>query len=162
MDVHKILWLVSLIPEILFIISLFYYKIKSYLCITFNSFYLIIINVCSLLIYNLSFEINTFGSFEFFKFNCYIIFFFSYVIRIKRILDFLSLSYILKSENIKGKDKSRILYEKAYFCFELSYFIQLTILSSISIYFSYKYKITITAIYIIELVSLIISVFLPK
>jgi len=160
MDVYKILWLVSLIPETLFIISLFYYKIKSYLSITFNSFYLIIINVCSLLIYHLSFEINTFGSFEFFKFNCYIIFFFSYVIRIKRILDFLSLSYILKSENIKGKDKSRILYEKAYFCFELSYFIHLIILSSISIYFSYKYKITITAKYIIELVSLIISIFL--
>jgi len=160
MDVHKILWLVSLIPEILFIISLFYYKIKSYLCITFNSFYLIIINVCSLLIYHLSFEINTFGSIEFFKFICYIIFFFSYVIRIKRILDFLSLSYILKSENIKEKDKSRILYEKAYFCFELSYFIQLTILSSISIYFSYKYKIPITAKYIIEIVSLLISIFL--
>jgi len=160
MDVHKILWLIPIIPEILFIISLFYYKIKSYLSITFNSFNLIIINVCSLFIYHLSFEINNFGSNEFFKFNCYIIFFFSYVIRIKRILDFLSLSYILKSENIKGKDKSRILYEKAYFCFELSYFIQLTILSSISIYFSYKYKITITAKYIIELVSLIISIFL--
>jgi len=70
------------------------------------------------------------------------------------------LSYILKSENIKEKDKSRILYEKAYFCFELSYFIQLTILSSISIYFSYKYKIPITAKYIIEIVSLLISIFL--
>ena len=160
MDVYKILWIVPLIPEILFIISLFYYKIRSYLSITFNSFYLIIINVFSLLIYHSSFEIKTFGSIESFKYICYIIFFFSYVIRLKRVLDFLSLSKILKSKDIKVKDKSKILYEKAYFCFELFYFFQLIILSSISIYFSYNYKIAIKTIYIIELVILINSVFL--
>ena len=160
MNVYKILWIVPLIPEILFIISLFYHKIRSYLSITFNSFYLIIINVFSLLIYHSSFEIKTFGSIESFKYICYIIFFFSYVIRIKRVLDFLSLSKILKSKDIKVKDKSKILYEKAYFCFELFYFFQLIILSSISIYFSYNYKIAIKTIYIIELVILINSVFL--
>ena len=160
MDVYKILWIVPLIPEILFIISLFYYKIRSYLSITFNSFYLIIINVFSLLIYHSSFEIKTFSSIESFKYICYIIFFFSYVIRLKRVLDFLSLSKILKSKDIKVKDKSKILYEKAYFCFELFYFFQLIILSSISIYFSYNYKIAIKTIYIIELVILINSVFL--
>jgi hypothetical protein len=64
--------------------------------------------------------------------KCYLriislVFFFSYINRIKRIIDCVSLSKILKSPKIKNK--SKILYEKSYYSFETFYFIQFIILS---------------------------------
>ena len=88
-----------------------------------------------------------------------IVFFFSYIIRIKRILDLLSLSDILKLKRIKGNVKSKLLYDKVYYCFELSYLIKLLVLSAIFIYLSYIYIITTNMKYIIESISFITIIF---
>jgi hypothetical protein len=159
-DKKKIIWIIPIIPQIIFLLALFYYKIKSYLSINFNSFYLLIINIFSLLLFHLSFEIILLNSNKLFKLIFPMIFFFSYIIRIKRILDFLSLSKVLKSNKLKAKEKSKILYQKSSYSFELSYLIQLVIFSTIIIYISYIYKLAMNIKYIIEILSLIIIIFL--
>jgi hypothetical protein len=159
-DKKKIIWIIPIIPQIFFLLALFYYKIKSYLSINFNSFYLLIINIFSLLLFHLSFEIILLNSNKLFKLIFPMIFFFSYIIRIKRILDFLSLSKVLKSNKLKAKEKSKILYQKSSYSFELSYLIQLVIFSTIIIYISYIYKLAMNIKYIIEILSLIIIIFL--
>lgn len=159
-DKKKIIWIIPIIPQIFFLLALFYYKIKSYLSINFNSFYLLIINIFSLLLFHLSFEIILLNSNKLFKLIFPMIFFFSYIVRIKRILDFLSLSKILKSNKLKAKEKSKILYQKSSYSFELSYLIQLVIFSTIIIYISYIYKLAMNIKYIIEILSLIIIIFL--
>ena len=159
-DKKKIIWIIPIIPQIFFLLALFYYKIKSYLSINFNSFYLLIINIFSLLLFHLSFEIILLDSNKLFKLIFPMIFFFSYIVRIKRILDFLSLSKILKSNKLKAKEKSKILYQKSSYSFELSYLIQLVIFSTIIIYISYIYKLAMNIKYIIEILSLIIIIFL--
>ena len=159
-DKKKIIWIIPIIPQIFFLLALFYYKIKSYLSINFNSFYLLIINIFSLLLFQLSFEIILLNSNKLFKLIFPMIFFFSYIIRIKRILDFLSLSKVLKSNKLKAKEKSKILYQKSSYSFELSYLIQLVIFSTIIIYISYIYKLAMNIKYIIEILSLIIIIFL--
>ena len=159
-DKKKIIWIIPIIPQIFFLLALFYYKIKSYLSINFNSFYLLIINIFSLLLFHLSFEIILLDSNKLFKLIFPMIFFFSYIVRIKRILDFLSLSKVLKSNKLKAKEKSKILYQKSSYSFELSYLIQLVIFSTIIIYISYIYKLAMNIKYIIEILSLIIIIFL--
>ena len=159
-DKKKIIWIIPIIPQIFFLLALFYYKIKSYISINFNSFYLLIINIFSLLLFHLSFEIILLNSNKLFKLIFPMIFFFSYIIRIKRILDFLSLSKVLKSNKLKAKEKSKILYQKSSYSFELSYLIQLVIFSTIIIYISYIYKLAMNIKYIIEILSLIIIIFL--
>lgn len=159
-DKKKIIWIIPIIPQIFFLLALFYYKIKSYLSINFNSFYLLIINIFSLLLFHLSFEIILLNSNKLFKLIFPMIFFFSYIIRIKRILDFISLSKVLKSNKLKAKEKSKILYQKSSYSFELSYLIQLVIFSTIIIYISYIYKLAMNIKYIIEILSLIIIIFL--
>ena len=159
-DKKKIIWIIPIIPQIFFLLALFYYKIKSYISINFNSFYLLIINIFSLLLFHLSFEIILLNSNKLFKLIYPMIFFFSYIIRIKRILDFLSLSKVLKSNKLKAKEKSKILYQKSSYSFELSYLIQLVIFSTIIIYISYIYKLAMNIKYIIEILSLIIIIFL--
>ena len=160
MNVKKIIWIVPIIAHIFFIISLLYYKIKSYLSISFNSFYLLTINIISLSLFHFSIEIEFFGSNKLFKIIFSIIFFFSYIIRIKRILDFLSLSNILKLKNIKGKEKSKILYGKAYNSFEISSIILLVFLSATTIYISYIFQIIIKEKHINEIISSIVSILL--
>ena len=160
MDVEKILWIVPIIPQIFFIILLFFNKNKGHLSISFNSFYLIIINILSLLLYHLSFGLDILHSNQSLKFSFLIVFFFSYIIRIKRILNILSLSCLFKAKNIKGKDKSKILYEKVSISFEFSYFFKIIFLSAFFISIFYLYELTLTIIYIIEFISLIISLFL--
>ena len=160
MNVKKIIWIVPIIAHIFFIISLLYYKIKSYLSISFNSFYLLTINIISLSLFHLSIEIEFFGSNKLFKIIFSIIFFFSYIIRIKRILDFLSLSNILKLKNIKGKEKSKILYGKAYNSFEISSIILLVFLSATTIYISYIFQIIIKEKHINEIIPSIVSILL--
>ena len=165
MKVQKILWIIPIVPETFFLISLFYYKIRSYLSIAFNSFYLLTMNILSLLLFHSSieFNINIFGTIKLNKLIFPIVFFFSYVIRIKRILDLLSLSDILKLKRIKGNVKSKLLYDKVYYCFELSYLIKLLVLSAIFIYISYIYIITTNMKYIIESISFItIIIFMFK
>ena len=160
MNVKKIIWIVPIIAHIFFIISLLYYKIKSYLSISFNSFYLLTINIISLSLFHLSIEIEFFGSNKLFKIIFSIIFFFSYIIRIKRILDFISLSNILKLKNIKGKEKSKILYGKAYNSFEISSIILLVFLSATTIYISYIFQIIIKEKHINEIISAIVTILL--
>ena len=159
MKVQKILWIVPIVPETFFMISLFYYKIRSYLSITFNSFYLLTMNILILLLFHSSIEFNIFGRIKINKLIFPIVFFFSYIIRIKRILDLLSLSDILKLKRIKGNVKSKLLYDKVYYCFELSYLIKLLVLSAIFIYLSYIYIITTNMKYIIESISFITIIF---
>ena len=159
MKVQKILWIVPIVPETFFMISLFYYKIRSYLSITFNSFYLLTMNILILLLFHSSIEFNIFGTIKINKLIFPIVFFFSYIIRIKRILDLLSLSDILKLKRIKGNVKSKLLYDKVYYCFELSYLIKLLVLSAIFIYLSYIYIITTNMKYIIESISFITIIF---
>ena len=60
-----------------------------------------------------------------------IVFIFSYILRITRILDCLSLSKIIKSNKIE--DKSKALFSKAYYSFELFYF-TIFIISSLSVF----------------------------
>ena len=159
MKVQKILWIVPIVPETFFMISLFYYKIRSYLSITFNSFYLLTMNILILLLFHSSIEFNIFGTIKINKLIFPIVVFFSYIIRIKRILDLLSLSDILKLKRIKGNVKSKLLYDKVYYCFELSYLIKLLVLSAIFIYLSYIYIITTNMKYIIESISFITIIF---
>ena len=160
MKLAKILWLSPLIPQVLFFLCIFYCKIKSYITIIFNSFYLLTINICILFLYHLSFEIEFFSSNRLYKYIFPIIFFFSYVLRIKRILNILSISSILKIKKMKEEIKAKLLYEKAEYSFEFSSLISLIIISTIFIFISYIYRITKIIIIIIETLSLLIALIL--
>ena len=160
MNVTKILWLSPLIPQVFFILCIIYCKIKSYITIIFNSFYLLTINICILFLYHLSFKFEFFVSNRLYKYLFPIIFFFSYVLRIKRILNILSISSILKIKKIKEEIKAKLLYEKAAYSFEFSSLISLIIISSIFIFISYIYQITKTIMIIIEIISLLIALIL--
>ena len=160
MDVKKTLWIIPIIPQIFFIISVLKNKIKGNLSVSFNSFYLIIINLLTLILFHSSFELNILNLRQIFKFSFLIALFFSYVIRIKRILNILSLSYLLTEKNIKRKEKSKIIYEKAFISFEITYFIKIIFFSVLFILLYYFYKLNLTIIYIIIFISIFICLFL--
>ena len=160
MDVKKTLWIIPIIPQIFFIISVLKNKIKGNLSVSFNSFYLIIINILTLILFHSSFELNILNLRQIFKFSFLIALFFSYVIRIKRILNILSLSYLLTEKNIKRKEKSKIIYEKAFISFEITYFIKIIFFSVLFILLYYFYKLNLTIIYIIIFISIFICLFL--
>ena len=160
MDVKKTLWIIPIIPQIFFIISVLKNKIKGNLSVSFNSFYLLIINILTLILFHSSFELNILNLRQIFKFSFLIALFFSYVIRIKRILNILSLSYLLTEKNIKRKEKSKIIYEKAFISFEITYFIKIIFFSVLFILLYYFYKLNLTIIYIIIFISIFICLFL--
>ena len=160
MDVKKTLWIIPIIPQIFFIISVLKNKIKGNLSVSFNSFYLLIINILTLILFHSSFELNILNLRQIFKFSFLIALFFSYVIRIKRILNILSLSYLLTEKNIKRKEKSKIIYEKAFISFEITYFIKIIFFSVLFILLYYFYKLNLTIIYIIIFLSIFICLFL--
>ena len=156
---NKILWITPLVPKIFFLICLFYYKIKLFLIIAFNSYLLLMANIFSLLLFHLSLELKIFKPKELYNLIFSSLFIFSYIIRIKRILDFLSLSNIFKIGNIKDKEKSKILFEKTYYSSEFFYFIQLIFISSIYLLISYFYKKIIIIRYTTGLISLFFTIF---
>ena len=160
MDVKKTLWIIPIIPQIFFIISVLKNKIKGNLSGYFNSFYLLIINILTLILFHSSFELNILNLRQIFKFSFLIALFFSYLIRIKRILNILSLSYLLTEKNIKRKEKSKIIYEKAFISFEITYFIKIIFFSVLFILLYYFYKLNLTIIYIIIFISIFICLFL--
>ena len=132
MDITKIIFLISLMTKLLLLITIIYYKIRGLYKISFNSFYLLIINISSLFLFHCIFLIPSLSSDQ----NLYIIialivFIFSYILRIIRIFDCLSLSKIIKSSKIE--DKSKALYSKSYYSFE-SFYLTIFIISSLSIF----------------------------
>lgn len=132
MDITKIIFLISLMTKLLLLITIIYYKLRGLYKISFNSFYLLIINISSLFLFHCIFLIPSLSSDQ----NLYIIialivFIFSYILRIIRIFDCLSLSKIIKSSKIE--DKSKALYSKTYYSFE-SFYLTIFIISSLSIF----------------------------
>ena len=132
MDITKIIFLISLMIKLLLLITIIYYKLRGLYKISFNSFYLLIINISSLFLFHCIFLIPSLSSDQ----NLYIIialivFIFSYILRIIRIFDCLSLSKIIKSSKIE--DKSKALYSKSYYSFE-SFYLTIFIISSLSIF----------------------------
>ena len=132
MDITKIIFLISLMTKLLLLITIIYYKLRGLYKISFNSFYLLIINISSLFLFHCIFLIPSLSSDQ----NLYIIialivFIFSYILRIIRIFDCLSLSKIIKSSKIE--DKSKALYSKSYYSFE-SFYLTIFIISSLSIF----------------------------
>ena len=128
MDIYKkTLCFISLASESLLLITLFYFKLKKFYIICFNSFYLLLFNIMSLIFFNLISFIPYLHYNKYYLRIISLVFFFSYINRIKRIIDCVSLSKILKSPKIKNK--SKILYGKSYYSFETFYFIQFIILS---------------------------------
>ena len=160
MKVTNIIWIAPLIPQAFYLLCIIYCKIKSYITIIFNSFYLLTLNICILFTYHLSLQIEIFGSNKKFKYIFPIIFFFSYALRIKRIINILSISSILKIKKMKEEVKAKLLYDKASYSFEFSSILIVIILSSIFIYISYIYQITTKILMIIEIISLFIALFL--
>lgn len=160
MKLAEILWLSPLIPQIFLFLCIIYCKKKSYISIIFNSFYLLTINICILFLYHLFIKFEFFSSNRSFKYIFPIIFFFSYVLRIKRILNILSISSIMKIKKMKEEIKSKLLYEKAEYIFELSSLFSLFNYSSTLIIIAYIYQITKEIIIIIEIISLLIVLFL--
>ena len=132
MDITKIIFRISLMTKLLLLITIIYYKIRGLYKISFNSFYLLIFNISSLFLFHCIFLIPSLSSDQ----NLYIIialivFIFSYILRIIRIFDCLSLSKIIKSSKIE--DKSKALYSKSYYSFE-SFYLTIFIISSLSIF----------------------------
>ena len=160
MKVAKILWLSPLIPQSFFFLCIIYCKIKSYITINFNSFYLLTINICILFLYHLSFNFEFLVSHRIYKYIFPIIFFFSYIFRIRRIINILSISSILTIKKIKKEIKAKLLYDKASFCFELRSLILLIVFSSLFLLITYSNQITIKFIISIEILSLVIALIL--
>ena len=132
MDITKIIFRISLMTKLFLLITIIYYKIRGLYKISFNSFYLLVFNISSLFLFHCIFLIPSLSSDQ----NLYIIialivFIFSYILRIIRIFDCLSLSKIIKSSKIE--DKSKALYSKSYYSFE-SFYLTIFIISSLSIF----------------------------
>ena len=132
MDITKIIFRISLMTKLLLLITIIYYKLRGLYKISFNSFYLLIINISSLFLFHCIFLIPSLYQDQ----NLYIIiilivFICSYILRITRIIDCLSLSKIIKSNKIE--DKSKALYSKSYYSFE-SFYLTIFIISSLSIF----------------------------
>ena len=132
MDITKIIFRISLMIKLFLLITIIYYKLRGLYKISFNSFYLLIFNISSLFLFHCIFLIPSLSSDQ----NLYIIialivFIFSYILRIIRIFDCLSLSKIIKSSKIE--DKSKALYSKSYYSFE-SFYLTIFIISSLSIF----------------------------
>ena len=118
--------------KLLFLFSIIYYKMIGLYKVSFNSFYLLVFNISSLFLFYCLFLIPSLTSAQ----NLYIIialivFIFSYILRITRILNCLSLSKIIKSNIIE--DKSKALYSKSYYSFE-SFYLTIFIISSLSVF----------------------------
>lgn len=157
MKFQQILCYISLISESLIIISLFFSKLKKNYKISFNSFYLSIFNISSLILFHLIILLPFLSSEIFYSLIALVIFIFSYMLRIKRLLDCISLSKIIKS--LKIKNKSKILYEKSNYSNETIYFLLFIILTISSLSLFYYLKQTIIEKYIILVSSLIILLF---
>lgn len=157
MKFQQILCYISLISESLIIISLFFSKLKKNYKISFNSFYLSIFNISSLILFHLIILLPFLSSEIFYSLIALVIFIFSYMLRIKRLLDCISLSKIIKS--LKIKNKSKILYEKSNYSNETIYFLIFIILTISSLSLFYYLKQTIIEKYIILVSSLIILLF---
>ena len=157
MKFQQILCYISLISESLIIISLFFSKLKKNYKISFNSFYLSIFNISSLILFHLIILLPFLSSEIFYSLIALVIFIFSYILRIKRLLDCISLSKIIKS--LKIKNKSKILYEKSNYSNETIYFLLFIILTISSLSLFYYLKQTIIEKYIILVSSLIILLF---
>ena len=132
MDITKIICFISLMMKLLFLFSIIYYKMIGLYKVSFNSFYLLVFNISSLFLFYCLFLIPSLTSAQ----NLYIIialivFIFSYILRITRILNCLSLSKIIKSNIIE--DKSKALYSKSYYSFE-SFYLTIFIISSLSVF----------------------------
>jgi hypothetical protein len=118
--------------KFLLLIAIIYYKLRGLYKVSFNSFYLLILNISSLFLFHCIFLIPSLYQDQ----NLYIIitlivFICSYILRITRILDCLSLSKIIKSNKIE--DKSKALYSKSYYSFESFYF-TIFVISSLSVF----------------------------
>lgn len=118
--------------KLLFLFSIIYYKMIGLYKVSFNSFNLLVFNISSLFLFYCLFLIPSLTSAQ----NLYIIialivFIFSYILRITRILNCLSLSKIIKSNIIE--DKSKALYSKSYYSFE-SFYLTIFIISSLSVF----------------------------
>ncbi len=118
--------------KLLFLFSIIYYKMIGLYKVSFNSFNLLVFNISSLFLFYYLFLIPSLTSAQ----NLYIIialivFIFSYILRITRILNCLSLSKIIKSNIIE--DKSKALYSKSYYSFE-SFYLTIFIISSLSVF----------------------------
>ena len=157
MKFQQILCYISLISESLIIISLLFSKLKKNYKISFNSFYLSIFNISSLILFHLIILLPFLSSEIFYSLIALVIFIFSYMLRIKRLLDCISLSKIIKS--LKIKNKSKILYEKSNYSNETIYFLLFIILTISSLSLFYYLKQTIIEKYIILVSSLIILLF---
>lgn len=132
MDITKIICFISLMMKLLFLFSIIYYKMIGLYKVSFNSFNLLVFNISSLFLFYCLFLIPSLTSAQ----NLYIIialivFIFSYILRITRILNCLSLSKIIKSNIIE--DKSKALYSKSYYSFE-SFYLTIFIISSLSVF----------------------------
>lgn len=139
MEKFKLLSYIPLILELLLIIILSYNKLKKNYNISFNSFYLLIFCLLSLILCHIiSFQIFSLFTNKIDILIIIIIFFISYTIRIKRLLDCISLSKILKSTKIKNK--SKILFEKSFYSFETIYFLIFAFLSTLIISLFYYLK----------------------
>ena len=160
MDVfQKTLSYISLSSEFILLIILLYRKLQKLYIIYFNSFYLLLFNIISLVFLNLIL-MSLIPNIHYNKYYLMIIslvFLFSYISRIKRIIDCISLSQILKSSKIKNK--SKLLYEKSYYAYETFYFICFIILSiSTSLLFYFLQQDIITK-YTLLILSIVIFIF---
>ena len=132
MEIRKVSSCVSLMLQFLLLFSIIYYKFRGLYKVSFNSFYLIIFNISSLILFHCVYLFSSLSSEQ----NLYImialiVFICSYIMRIMRIIDCLSLSKIIKSNKIE--DKSKELYSKSHYSFESLYF-TIFIISYLSIF----------------------------
>ena len=157
MDNYKYLYIISLISELLLILLVSFYKIKQYFNISFNSFYLFIFCIFSRIFYHLLSFNEILSTNKFYIWILPIIFIFSYITRIKRLEDCISLSKILKSPKIKNK--SKILFNKYYYASEHIYLIIFFILTSSIILLFYYLQLKNIEKYILFFLSYIILSF---
>ena len=161
MDITKIICYISLMIKCLILFAIIYYKLRGLYKVSFNSFNLLIFNISSLFLFHCIFLIPSLSKYQ----NLYIIitlivFICSYILRITRILDCLSLSKIIKSNKIE--DKSKALYSKSYYSFESFYF-TIFIISSLSVFMLFYHLKEIKeekyVLFIISVISFILFCF---
>ena len=157
MDLIKKSSFMPLVSESLFLLLLVYNKLKKNYNKSFNSFHLLTSTIGSLIFFHLIYLVPFLSSNNFYFMIVLIILFFSYIIRIKRISDCLSLSKIFKS--LKIKNKSEIIYKKFNYSFELLYFIIFIILSTSIITFCFYLKKIKIEKYTLLTLSIIILLF---
>ena len=154
MDVYIIIKLIFIISDLLLVTLISYYKLKKNYFISFNSYYLLTICiVCLISFHLLSFFFNN----KLYTIMILILFFSSFIIKIKRLLDCISLSKILKSHKLKNE--SKILFKKSYYSFETFYLIIFTFLSIPLIVLFYFLQKIIIEKYILTILSFLISIY---